>query len=1107
VEKKVVTMLKKIASYASAMLLACCLSPRTVFAQQGAAVLVGTVIDTSTKQPLADVVATVTSPALQGEQTVVTDNGGLYRIPGLSPGVYTLRLDREKYRPYVRDGIALRSDTTIRVNAELLPEGLKAEEVTVVARPPTVDVGSSSTGMNISQDFTHRIPMSRPGAKGSGNRSFESVAEAVPGAAEDRYGTSIAGTTSPENSYVIDGTSVNNTAVGTIGTPLSLEFINELNVISAGYMPEYGRSMGGIFNVVTKSGSNEFHGDVFAYYSPGALEGKRKVVTKDSQSVVTTQQLGYIGDIGADIGGPIKKDKLWFYVGFDISRTRIGLGRQLYRINDYDPMSGIPIRDASTGGIASTAPIPGTYHPYAAEMQQIQALGKLTYTVNADNNLTLTLLAAPMTSGGNGKYSIDPQTGLAEVDPVASDGIAGPYSTLGHRREYNAYDASLKWKSEFSNKRILLDTTLGWHHQTTALLPVDGSEPGSSEGLAGTPRITWLRSNSPGPHSITDFTGPVYDPDGANTIPPAYCDPIPPTANPPPCAVRLYNTGGPGFLQRAVLDRYQGRSIVTFLFQGAGHHVVKAGVDLEWMGYRDTKAYSGGVYLREDPGGQFFDDFRSYGYLTGADQAVILTKVEKITKSITAGGFVQDSWSVVDKFTFNFGVRYDAQFLYNSAGERSLSLPNEWSPRVGLIYDPTQSGRAKIMANFARAYESVPLDLADRALSPEPGILSRHPARGTSACPAGSAAAAGGTIGPCLDPTLRGHIPNPLWPAQPQPDPNTVWTATGAGAEPIDPDIKPQSSDELVFGAEYEVIKDGRLGATYTKKWLNHVIEDMSRDEATTFFLGNPGEGMASDFPKAVRNYDAVTVYFTKSFVDDWQVQASYTWSSLRGNYAGLFRPETGQLDPNINSDFDLRSLLPNRTGPLPGDRTHQIKLFGSKDWALGLIHQLSTGLGLRAHSGEPTNVLGAHGLYGLDEVFILERGSQERLPWNYSADLQLGYRYNIEKGKSISFTVDVFNLFNFQGVTAVDQRYTATDVLPVPGGRQINANGTITGLRDSNGNAFGYRRDLDPDFRCENPLNTPAQIAERCPINYNFRHPTQYQPPRVFRFGIRGTF
>src|SRR6185436_8945488 len=244
------------------VLLVVCASPR-LFAQQGAGVLVGTVTDAATQQPLVDVVATVTSPALQGEQVVVTDSAGLYRIPDLPPGVYTVRLDKEQYKPYARDQITLRADTTLRVNAELLPESLKAEEVVIRARPPTVDVGSSSTGVNLSSAFTQRIPLSRPGSKGSTSRSFESVAEAVPGANADTYGVSISGTTSPENSYVVDGTSVNNPGFGIIGTPLSMEFIKEVNVISGGYMPEYGRATGGILNVITKSGSNEFHGGVF----------------------------------------------------------------------------------------------------------------------------------------------------------------------------------------------------------------------------------------------------------------------------------------------------------------------------------------------------------------------------------------------------------------------------------------------------------------------------------------------------------------------------------------------------------------------------------------------------------------------------------------------------------------------------------------------------------------------------------------------------------------------------------------------------------------------------------------------------------------------------
>jgi hypothetical protein len=1088
------------------------LSPKALFAQVGAAVLTGTVVDASNKQPVADVVVTVTSPALQGEQTVVTDTSGLYRVPDLPPGVYTLRLDKEKYKPYARETITLRSDTTIRVNAELLPEALKAEEVTVVARPPTVDVGSSSTGMNIGQDFTRRVPVSRPGGKGSGSRSFESVAEAVPGAKNDAYGVSISGTTSPENNYVLDGTSVNNPSYGTVGTPLSLEFIKELNVISGGYMPEYGRSTGGILNVVTKSGSNEFHGGVFGYYTPGALEGSRKLVTRDAQSVQTQQFLGYIGDIGADIGGPIQKDKLWFYFGVDFAKTRFGLGRSLSKLQgiETDPASPNfrqPLKDANDLALMDT--IPGTYQSYVAEMTQIQAMGKLTYAVNTDNTLTLALFATPTTSGGDGKYAINPQTGNPEADPRTTQGLNGPISAIGSKRSYDSYDASLKWSSAFSNKRVLLDTTLGWHHQNTSILPNDGSEIAGSSGQAAINRIAYRRTASGARdyHSITDFQTDADLGLAPGTLA-AACPSIPltdamgmPSGSRTLCPAPTYNLGGSGFIQRQVLDRYQGKSVLTTLFQGAGHHVVKVGIDLEYVTYDNIKAYSGppgaGIFYRENTGGTRFDDYRGYGFLQGPDDPVLLNKVHTLTKSVTAGGFVQDSWSIVDKVTLNVGVRYDAQFLYNAAGDRGLSMPNEWSPRIGVIYDPTQSGRAKIYANYARFYESVPLDIADRSLSSEPGTQARHPANKPTPCATGGTppnVTSPGAALPCTDPSL--NLPNGI---NDPVDPNFKWATLGAGSTPVDPDIKPQSSDEIVLGGEYEVIKDGRLGANYTKRWMNYVIEDMSRDEATTYFLGNPGYGIASDFPKAERKYDAVTLYFEKIFADEWLGSASYTISRLYGNYAGLFRPETQQLDPNINSDFDLKSLLPNRTGPLPGDRTHQIKLFGAKDWGLDQMNHVTTGLGFRATSGEPNNTLGSHNIYGPDEVFILPRGSagpngvSDRLPWNFSADLQLGYQYRIDKDKTAAFTIDIFNLFNFQAETARDNRYTIANVFPVPDGKpgDIPAKQTSTCV--------------DPTCKLhsadDNSLFDPAAK------NANYGRPTQYQPPRVFRFGLRMTF
>jgi len=117
------------------LVVAILLSASPAVAQLGTGTLIGKVVDASTKKPMVDVVVTATSPALQGEQTVVTDKSGSFRIPVLPPGDYTLRYEADTFRPYARSGIQLRATVTLRVDAELLPETLRAEEVTVVATP------------------------------------------------------------------------------------------------------------------------------------------------------------------------------------------------------------------------------------------------------------------------------------------------------------------------------------------------------------------------------------------------------------------------------------------------------------------------------------------------------------------------------------------------------------------------------------------------------------------------------------------------------------------------------------------------------------------------------------------------------------------------------------------------------------------------------------------------------------------------------------------------------------------------------------------------------------------------------------------------------------
>lgn len=155
-------------------------------------VLVGTVLDASSRKLLPDVIVTASSPNLQSTQTAATDAHGNYRIPQLPPGDYTLTFEKEAFKPYTRSAIQLQLNRTIRVNVELLPTSMD-EVVEIVGAPPTIDVGSTTMGVNVDQEFIKRIAVARPGGKGGASRSYESLAELSPSANSDHYGVAING--------------------------------------------------------------------------------------------------------------------------------------------------------------------------------------------------------------------------------------------------------------------------------------------------------------------------------------------------------------------------------------------------------------------------------------------------------------------------------------------------------------------------------------------------------------------------------------------------------------------------------------------------------------------------------------------------------------------------------------------------------------------------------------------------------------------------------------------------------------------------------------------------------------------------------------------------
>jgi hypothetical protein len=348
---------------------------------------------------------------------------------------------------------------------------------------------------------------------------------------------------------------------------------------------------------------------------------------------------------------------------------------------------------------------------------------------------------------------------------------------------------------------------------------------------------------------------------------------------------------------------------------------------------------------------------------------------------------------------------------------------------------------------------------------------------------------------------------------------------TGAYS-PVSPDLRGQYTDQFGGGIQYEVLQDLSFGVEYLGRRLGTVIEDMSNDDGTTFMIANPAasapwtaasgpyagvtfnprQAAAADpatgnlysvhWPTPVRSYDAVTLTLNKAFSRRWLAQASYTWSSLRGNFPGLVRPESGQFGPNLLSEYDLPELSGNKTGPLGYDRTHQIKAAGSYSLPLSPSVTFVPGLQLIALSGTPANAFGAHPLYGRAEVFLIPRGFAGNLPWEVSLDLSAQVVWAVAGPYRLTFTVSAFNLLNSQEPTTVDQRYTF-DFTQQMHGAQCNSK-----------NAISQANPLSAILKDCPDLPYARTLDDRQPSpNLNYGRGTAWQDPIRVRLGVALSF
>jgi hypothetical protein len=296
----------KVVAYAT---LALVCSVAVVQAQEQTGSIEGVVHDKDGKA-LPGVTIEATGPA--GTLVAVTDANGRYRLPRVPLGSYVIKSTLEGFVTGESQAIRVNLGQTAAV-AFQLQQASVAETITVVGEATGIDVTSSSTTASITSDDIQYLP------KG---RDFTSVATQAAGASNEVFGggLNIDGASGSENRYVIDGIDTTEPLEGQSGQSLVLDFVEEVQVKSAGYQAEYGGSVGGVINAVTKSGTNDFSGWVGLNYSDRGWDGEERPTpyrtsdtslyrTFEEDDIVTTEP-------GFAIGGPIVKDKAWFYAGY-----------------------------------------------------------------------------------------------------------------------------------------------------------------------------------------------------------------------------------------------------------------------------------------------------------------------------------------------------------------------------------------------------------------------------------------------------------------------------------------------------------------------------------------------------------------------------------------------------------------------------------------------------------------------------------------------------------------------------------------------------------------------------------------------------------------------
>jgi hypothetical protein len=1076
-----------------------------LFAQETTGGLTGTI-----KDPSGAVVGNahieVIGTALAGDKTLDTDGSGYYRFANLPPGVYTITVSAQGFKT-VRRSVTLEVGhlPTIDITLEV---GTAAEVIEVSGQAPVVDVTSSTNQTNLTSEVLDNTPH---------GISFQSVIQFAPMARNEPlagamggtggglpgssgnglgHGFSIGGAADSESSYLVEGQDTENNSGGYSKANVPFDFIQEVEVKTSGIEAEHGGALGGVINVVMKKGTNAYHGSFFATYEANGADANSNNaylrydpaalppagVDPAAQLYQARQDHFRTVQPGFEVGGPIIKDRLQFFLGFaPLINTRA-------RSVDF----------GSTGGGLQ----------YFTRDEQ-------TYFGTARLDATLTQKIRVHGSWLT-QYARETGVNLPTGDPIAWQQNAG-YVNTSILNPLSLYSHGLGWSAPNSTYNVGADISLTSKIVSTIRFGYFFENYHDFGWQTSTPNVVW---NTTGVNACDNTV-----PSTITTCLPGSPGALPVNLQQQPGASTAAYTGN--FTQHNANKHYQFNQDVAFFKSGwAGTHNIKAGYQYNrltnlisqngnvpevFLYPGNTQSHGASTATGTNVCGPLTTEWGAcagqYGYAVVQDFATVLPKIAADQNHAL---FVQDAWTIGHGLTLNLGVRVEKENLpvppgliaTGVAAPSSINFP--WSdkvaPRLGAAWG-SPNGKLKIFGSYGVVNDVMKLLLAQTSWGAQAFEQCSYPLG-----PDGTAS--GFSVSDINAVFVNGRAcPNGLpntpanWGGGTTP---TSLTDAGTGTsiienvnfrpwEPVAPGVKPYRQHEAVAGVDYQIGRNLAFEARYDRRRLDHVIEDASLADPAVFELYtvvNPGEGVNKTIdgyanyltslgqafgvpgfqfnfyspfgtcptcpnnPKAVRDYDGVEFRLTKSTSRGWAGMFSYTWSRLWGNYTGLTTTDqtdgggTGRNSPDTTRAFDepfyyFGANGKSNNGPLPTDRPNTFKgdAYYRLPWK-GQTNTTSFGIFSYAYQGSPISSYVDLGLasYGLplESTDIFGRGQfanitgttgnltignpyLRRTPWYYQTDFNLSHEIKVNKNNEhqvLAFSANITNLLNEKAIT-----------------------------------------------------------------------------------------